>query len=200
MAVGGPLKAKYLYITTAVGGPCESKVLTNYSCFWRPLWEQSTYVLQFILGVPSMRFKSRVLAHFSGCWGPLWKQITFKLQLLFGAPLKANYLHITVPVGGLLKAEYLLMICFAVHIIVNNKFFTKIRKIRTRNTSRRAPKTGRARGKCLARLLVNTPLHLSFLYVYEPELWSSIFSVYYARKKAKYNQRLVRWQMINVLV
>jgi len=32
-----------------------------------------------------------------------------------GALLKAKYVHITVSVGGPLKAENLLMICFAAH-------------------------------------------------------------------------------------
>jgi len=55
VAAGGPLKAKYLHIIIAVGGPFESKVLTHYSLF----------------KAPSMKFKSRVVTHFSGCWGPL---------------------------------------------------------------------------------------------------------------------------------
>jgi len=41
--------------------------------------------------------------------------------------LKAKYLHITVSVAGLLKAEYLLMICFVVYEWIIG-FSPKIRK------------------------------------------------------------------------
>jgi len=36
-AVGSLLESKEFYITVAVWGPFESKVLTHYNCFWRPL-------------------------------------------------------------------------------------------------------------------------------------------------------------------
>ena len=44
-------------------------------------------------------FESRVLSHSSCCWGPLQKQSTCAMQWLL-APLKVEYLHITVAVGG----------------------------------------------------------------------------------------------------
>jgi len=41
-------------------------------------------ILQFLMGAPSMKFKSRVLTYVSDSWGSLCKQIAFKLQLLLG--------------------------------------------------------------------------------------------------------------------
>jgi len=117
IAVGGPFERKDFYITVTVGSPCESKVLTHYSCCWGPLWKKSTYTLQFLLGAPSMKFNSRVHTHFSCCWGPLWKQIIFNFSCCWGAPLKAKYLHITISVGEPFENKYLLMICFVAHFM-----------------------------------------------------------------------------------
>jgi len=85
----------------------------------------NTYTLQMLLGAPLKAeyvylriavvvegpFEIRVLTHFSGCWGPFETRIP----------------HTTVAVGALLKAEYLLMICFGVQYIigVDSTFFTK---------------------------------------------------------------------------
>jgi len=67
------LKARYLYITIAVGGPFESKV-------------QGT-------------FESKVLTHYNCCWS-LFESMEFYIIIAVGASLKARCLHITVTVGG----------------------------------------------------------------------------------------------------
>jgi len=72
------LKARYLHITVAVGGPFASTVLTQYSFF----------------KAPSMNCKSRVLTHFSGCWGPLkvdYLQIAVAVGGLFKSKVPAYY-------------------------------------------------------------------------------------------------------------
>ena len=173
IAIGGSFESKVLthynccwglfesmefYVIIAFGGPFESKVLTYYNGRWGGLWKQSTYTLPFLLGAPSMKFKCRVLTHFSGCWGPLWKQSTFKLQLLLGGPFKAKYLHSAVSVRGPFESRVLTydLLSSTLYVWIIS-FSSKIRKIYVRNTSRGAQKGG-ARGKCLARLLLYTPL------------------------------------------
>jgi len=87
------------------------------------------------------------------------KQITFELQLLLGYPLKANYLHITISVGGRFESRVLAydLLCSTVYDWIMS-FSPNIRKIHARNTSRRGPQNKGVRGKCLARLPLNTPL------------------------------------------
>jgi len=70
--------------------------------------------------------------------------------------LKAEYLRIPVAVGGPLKAENLLVICFRAYCMSGKiDFSLKMRKIYARNISRET------RGKHLARLTLNPPLLLS---------------------------------------
>ena len=73
------LRPFYLHITIATGGPFESRVLTHYSCCWRPLQKKSAYALQWLLGTPLKAvylyiavavegsFESRVLTHYTCC-------------------------------------------------------------------------------------------------------------------------------------
>ena len=70
LLLAGPFESMEFYITVAVGGPFESKVLIHYTCCWGPLWKHSTYTLQLLLGA-------------------LRKQATYTLQLLLAASLKA---------------------------------------------------------------------------------------------------------------
>jgi len=76
----------FLYIRDA-GEACESRVLTHHSCCWGPLWKQSTYALQLLLGP----FETKILTHCSCCWWPLWKQSPFTLHLLL-SPFESKIL------------------------------------------------------------------------------------------------------------
>jgi len=91
--------------------------------------------------------------------GPL-KAKNFTLQSPFWAPLKAWYLHITLSLGGPIESKaltYVLLYRTLYEWIIS--FSPKIRNIYAPQGW--LPKRG-ARGKCLARLPLNTPLNATF--------------------------------------
>ena len=61
------MKARYLHIAVAVGGPCESILLTHCSCCWGPFETRYLYIT-IAVGGP---YESKILTHYSCCWGPL---------------------------------------------------------------------------------------------------------------------------------
>ena len=73
--------------------------------------------------------------------------------------MKAKYLHITFSVGGAFENRVLTydLLCSTLYERIRN-FSSKIRKMYARDTSWGPPKKGGGRGKCLARLPLNTPL------------------------------------------
>ena len=155
IVVGSLFEREELYITVAVWAPFESKVLTHYNCclgllskqgphtllFGAPLkarylhitiaggglWKQSTYTPQFLLGVPSMKFKSRVLTHFSAFWGP------------FESNVPAYYSFWSRPFESRVLANALLCSTSYEWIIT---FSSKVRKIYARITWRGGQKGG----------------------------------------------------------
>jgi len=105
VAVGGPLKAEYLHITFAIGGPFKRRVLThyNYNCCWEPLQKQSTSALHWLLGAP---LKEEYLHITVATVGTLETE-PCTLHLLLRALLKAEYLDITVAVEGPIESGVL---------------------------------------------------------------------------------------------
>jgi len=117
-------KSRILTHFIACWGPFESRLPSNCSCSWGP-------------------FESKVPAHYSFFWGSLWKESTSTLQFLLGPlqwSLKAEYLQISVAVGGSFESKVLTydLLCSTLYEWIM-RFSPKIRKIYARNTSRGVP-------------------------------------------------------------
>ena len=119
--------------------------------------------IKVVVGGPS---ESKILKHYNCCWRPLWMYGTYTLQLLLGPLWKYGILHYNCCWGSFESKvlAYDLLCSTSREWII--RLSPKIRKIYAYNTSRGAPIKGGGRGKCLARLPLNTPLVLRGLQKY----------------------------------
>ena len=96
------LKRFFIYALEMLAGALskQSKLLTHCSGDWGPLWKQTAYTLQLLLGALQKQSTYTLNVLLGTTWkatclyiavafGPLWKQGAHTLQLLLGAPLKA---------------------------------------------------------------------------------------------------------------
>jgi len=140
--------------------------------------------------------------------GALWKQSTYTLQSQLDDPLRVEYLHIAVAVGcpfksrvrstyimelllgALWKKNTYLWSALEYIISVDNKIFTQNEEINARNTEGGPWKSG-ARGKCFARVPLNTPLILlKYIFQYRTGIISSAKCMKY---KIELNKTRKQW-------
>jgi len=96
----GPLWKQSTYTVQLLLGLFESKLLTHYSCYWGPFWKRDTVLAHYSCYWGPI--ESRLLTHCNCCWTPFWKQSTSTSQLLLVGIWKQSSLltHKTVAVGG----------------------------------------------------------------------------------------------------
>ena len=107
------LKAKYLHITTTVGGPFDNKVAYSYITVpVGTLSKQGTFHIKVAIG-SHFECVVSLLTHYICFWGPLSKRVGLTHYSCYSivVPLEAEYLHNAVAVVHPCKAEHL-------HIIV----------------------------------------------------------------------------------
>ena len=145
----------YLHISVAVGGPFESRLPSNCSCCWGAFESKVPAYYSFCRG----SFESRVLTHHSFFKGPFESKLPSNCSCCWGPFESKVPPHYIFCRGPLWKQSTYDLLCNTLYEWIVS-FSSKIWKFYVRNTSRGSPQKGGARGKCLTRLPLNTPLFM----------------------------------------